>query len=91
MLLSGDEVDVYFETDGRIDLVEVKSRRSNWHDLQRGVYQCVKYRAVLDAQRKQLMPSSRSAATLVVETRPSNELLALAKVHDVRVLQVIVR
>ena len=32
--------------------IEVKSRDSNWADLRRGVYQCVQYRAVMEAQKK---------------------------------------
>ena len=32
--------------------IEVKSRDSNWNDLRRGIYQCIKYRAVLHAQER---------------------------------------
>ena len=49
-LLSGDRVDVVCFTESELVAVEVKSRDSNWQDLRRGVYQCVKYRAVLCAQ-----------------------------------------
>lgn len=50
LLLSGDEMDVEFVFPRRRIAVEVKSRRSGDADLVRGVYQCVKYRAVLRAQ-----------------------------------------
>ena len=52
-LLSGDRVDVVYRTAREIITIEVKSRDSGWADLQRGVYQCVKYRAVMEAQEAQ--------------------------------------
>ncbi len=49
-LLSGDLIDVLF-TDGKSYVaVEVKSIHSGDDDWQRGIYQCVKYRSVLEAQ-----------------------------------------
>jgi hypothetical protein len=57
ILKSGDKVDVlFFEPGtGRFVAVEVKSNRSSDSDLERGIYQCVKYRAVLEAQRKPIV------------------------------------
>jgi len=51
VLLSGDEIDVLLEPaiDRKLIAVEVKSRLSSDADLIRGVFQCVKYRAVLNA------------------------------------------
>ena len=49
-LLSGDQVDVLVNTTEATFAIEVKSRDSNDADLERGVYQCVKYRAVLEAE-----------------------------------------
>lgn len=48
-LLSGDKVDVVFRNEHRVTAVEVKSHISNSNDVERGLYQCVKYRAVLEA------------------------------------------
>lgn len=48
-LPSGDRIDVVYYTEKTTFAVEVKSRISNEADLQRGVYQCVKYQAVLKA------------------------------------------
>jgi hypothetical protein len=50
-LLSGDRVDVMFVRDGVKIAVEVKSIISPWDDIVRGIYQCVKYKAVLEAQQ----------------------------------------
>lgn len=68
ILLSGDRLDVYFETDGGEKIaVEVKSIISPDDDILRGIYQCVKYKAVLDAESKAHgeFPSNRSL--LVIE------------------------
>lgn len=87
LLLSGDEVDVYFETNKRVDLIEVESVRSNWNDLRRGIYQCIKYRAVFEAQRRMVTPDMRLIATLVVESDVplGSDIQDLAKLHGVKV------
>ena len=51
-LLSGDRVDVTYSTENELLAIEVKSRDSNWQDLRRGIFQCIKYRAVLKAQEQ---------------------------------------
>ncbi|WP_205028108.1 hypothetical protein [Oleisolibacter albus] len=50
-LPSGDKIDVLFEAPERLVAVEVKSRISDDVDLVRGLFQCVKYRAVMEAER----------------------------------------
>jgi hypothetical protein len=50
-LKSGDKVDVVFTKDKEALLgVEVKSWRSDKDDLRRGIFQCIKYKAVLTAE-----------------------------------------
>ena len=83
LLLSGDKVDVFFEMDHVGHLVEVKSIRSTEPDLRRGVYQCIKYRAVFRAQCQRTMPDLRLKAVLVTETSPSIIIRSLAKQHGV--------
>jgi hypothetical protein len=87
-LLSGDEVDVFFETGTRIDLVEVKSVRSSEPDLLRGIYQCIKYRAVFHAQRVGTTPDMCIFSTLVVEVHPPSYIMDLARLHSVKVVRV---
>ena len=48
-LPSGDFMDVSFENKRLWVGVEVKSKISNGGDIQRGLYQCVKYQAVMEA------------------------------------------
>jgi hypothetical protein len=49
-LRSNDEIDVWFGAANEQLAVEVKSVRSNELDLSRGIFQCVKYKAVLAAE-----------------------------------------
>ena len=62
--------------------IEVKSRDSDWADLQRGVYQCVKYRAVLEAQ--DIRRRSVVESWLVTEIPLPSDLRALARLLNVR-------
>jgi len=52
ILQSGDKLDVYFElkNDDR-NAIEVKPSTSPDQDITRGIFQCVKYKAVMDAVR----------------------------------------
>ena len=49
-LPSGDEVDVLFRTRGAVSAVEVKSAISPEEDVARGIFQCAKYEALLNAE-----------------------------------------
>lgn len=51
-LKSGDSVDVVFEGTQSVTAVEVKSERSGNDDIERGLFQCIKYAAVLKAENK---------------------------------------
>lgn len=52
VLLSGDRLDVYFECEGNKHwAVEVKPSTAPEADVTRGIFQCVKYKAVMDAMR----------------------------------------
>lgn len=52
MLLSADRLDVYFETQSNMHVaVEVKPQTAPEEDVMRGIFQCVKYKAVMDAER----------------------------------------
>lgn len=81
MLLSGDEVDVLFGKGANYVVVEVKSCRSNDVDLRRGIYQCVKYRAVKQSEHKPHEVAVR--AILVTERELNEELKARARLLDV--------
>lgn len=81
-LLSGDRVDSVYYADGITLAIEVKSSTSNWYDLQRGIYQCVKYQAVLRA-----MDPREDAVVdvlLITEEPLDGNLRALAKLIGVK-------
>lgn len=80
-LLSGDTIDVLFSDGNEYVAVEVKSCRSNDEDLRRGIYQCVKYRAVKEAEHAPNKVSVR--ALLVAERKLSPELMSRARLLKV--------
>lgn len=81
-LLSGDEVDVLFSDGNTYKTVEVKSLRSKDGDLQRGIYQCVKYREVKKAEH---LPYSINVQSILVAERDLNsELKIRAKLLGVK-------
>ena len=81
-LLSGDRVDVVSTAKDGTVAIEVKSKDSDWDDLRRGVYQCVKYRAVIAAQH--IRRDARVESWLVTETSLPGELKELARRLGVR-------
>jgi hypothetical protein len=64
-LPSGDSVDVMFKSENRWVAVEVKSEISNAADQERGLFQCIKYGAVLEAEGK-LVNRGVSVETILV-------------------------
>ncbi|RIJ20549.1 hypothetical protein D1224_15680 [Henriciella barbarensis] len=78
-LKSGDVVDVCIIGKAEIRLVEVKSRRSNEHDLERGIYQCVKYRAVYEAMREANGIETNVVVVLAIEQPLPSRLKPLAR------------
>ena len=79
-LASGDRVDVLFESERHLTAVEVKSIISGAGDIERGIFQCVKYLAVLEAQSNLSNRPRRISAMLVIEGRmaPRERAVALA-------------
>lgn len=84
---SGDCVDVVFRKGGSIIAIEVKSHISGYADLSRGVFQCVKYRAVAVAWQRSLLdiPDARSVLVIQRELPPD-----LAELADRLLVEVIV-
>lgn len=76
-LPSGDKLDVLFRRGDDWNAVEVKSVISDDGDLTRGLFQCVKYQAVLEAYLLATAQSGNVRTTLVTPREPSGELRAL--------------
>lgn len=89
-LPSGDKLDVLFHARNRMFAVEVKSRISNDVDLTRGLFQCVKYRAVMEAERAVKGDSYTVDAVLVVGREFPERLRPLQNSLGVEVFEVLV-
>lgn len=86
-LPSGDRLDVFFDYEGQELAVEVKSAVSPEADLARGVFQCIKYQAVLVArQRTNGTPISARAILITEATLPSS-VRVLKEILGVHVLE----
>ena len=85
-LASGDSVDAAHVTDDEIVLIEAKSWRSGENDKMRGIYQCIKYRAVQIAQLRDLSPKTRVRVVLLTEESLTERLQMLAKRHQIELM-----
>lgn len=85
-LPSGDSVDVVFKSRKRHTAVEVKSSRSDQNDLARGLFQCVKYRVILEAWRNVKGESHECRALLAIEGKFPKELISKRNVLGVQVI-----
>lgn len=86
-LPSGDEVDVFFDVPGRQVGVEVKTAAAPEEELVRGLYQCVKYEAVMRARQKAAKSSADVQVFLVLGGSLPPSLLPLRNVLGVRVIE----
>ncbi len=78
-LPSGDRLDVYFELkNGNRVAIEVKPSNSPDEDITRGIFQCVKYKAILDAIRFLRCDNHENVVILVIAGRMSNQNHQLA-------------
>ena len=89
ILLSGDRLDVYFElNNGSRIAIEVKSVSSSDADVMRGLFQCVKYKSVLDAESKIHGKKSQNLAMLILGGKISLENIKIREVLGVNILEV---
>jgi hypothetical protein len=88
-LPSGDRLDVLFDTPKRQVAVEVKSRISNEVDLTRGLFQCVKYLAVMKAERGFEGKQHSIDVILVVGRSFPDNLRSLQSSLGVQVLEIL--
>ena len=81
-LWSGDRVDVYFQREAVA--IEVKTASAGFDELHRGIFQCVKYKAVLQAQQVHDREIPIADCLLAVGGVFPKELQEIANVLDVR-------
>jgi len=66
--------------------VEVKSIISNDNDINRGIFQCVKYQSLLRAEQKSLMLPPTARAVLVVERQLPTGLQNLSDILGIKAI-----
>ncbi len=79
VLSSGDRLDAYFSNGKDRLAVEVKASNANDDELMRGVYQCVKYRAVMRAENEARRLAPTVSAVLMSTRRPGRAVRTLMK------------
>ena len=85
ILLSGDRLDAYFLLkNGKQIAIEVKSRISDDADILRGIYQCVKYKAILSAECIAHGQNVNVDSFLVIEKEMSEENRKTANMLSVK-------
>jgi len=85
-LPSGDALDVSFRTRDEWVAVEVKSNLSPQADVVRGMYQCVKYRAVMEATLAAAGRLAGVRAILVLQSALPRSLVPLRNILGVEVV-----
>ncbi|WP_426596255.1 hypothetical protein [Pectobacterium brasiliense] len=88
-LPSGDTIDVLFKNKKDWIAVEVKSRISNDNDITRGIFQCIKYKAVLEAMQTASGLPQNARAILALESELPEKLIALKNILNVEVIELI--
>jgi hypothetical protein len=86
-LPSGDQLDILFLTRGAYVGVEVKSHISSEADLTRGIFQCVKYEAVLNAVAQSEGARIDVSTILAIGGKLPKHLRALANTLGVTVVE----
>ena len=82
VLESADRVDVVYYGPTSTVVIEVKSLDSDYLDLRRGVFQCIKYRAVQEAM--DMRSDAPVVSVLVTQTRLPGDLAQLVRRHGIR-------
>ncbi len=75
-LPSGDILDVSFKTKNLWVAAEVKSAISNEEDIVRGLFQCIKYRAVMEAVLLANAQQQNAKSILILESKFPNNLIS---------------
>jgi hypothetical protein len=86
-LASGDSVDVVFEDGKRFIAVEVKPSSSSEGDVARGLFQCLKYRVVAEANIRYLGRRQAAQSVLVLGGSLPDQLVPLRNCLGIKVVE----
>jgi len=85
-LPSADTIDVVFNHKNTKIGVEVKSKISNSEDILRGIFQCVKYKHLIEAEQKINNEQPDSRVILALEGQLPTELIAVKNILGIEVI-----
>jgi hypothetical protein len=85
LLLSSDKIDVCFSQGEELIGVEVKSFISEENDIRRGLFQCVKYQALLEAEQRVRGERLNCRAILVVQRTFPQSLIPIKNLLGIEV------
>jgi hypothetical protein len=88
LLPSGDEVDVLFSAKSGLTGIEIKAHTASDPEIARGMYQCVKYQAVLRAQQKVDQVPADARAWLVLGRTLPDTLIPLRNTLGIHLVEV---
>lgn len=83
---SADTIDVLFENKSEIIGIEAKSRISDISDILRGLFQCVKYQALIEAEQKVNDKIPNCRVVLALENKFPKELISVKNQLGIEVL-----
>lgn len=86
-LPSGDRIDVLFSREHLLFAVEVKPAHSSEADLTRGLFQCVKYQAVMVAKSRYDLDRRKITVCLVLGGELPERLIPLRNLLGVQVFE----
>ncbi len=84
---SGDALDVCFRTEDRFAAVEVKTRAASESDITRGLYQCVKYDAVIRKWLAFRRSNQAVSVVLLLESELPESLVPLRNALAVNIVE----
>ena len=88
-LASGDAADVHFQVKRDWITVEVKSAISSEADITRGLFQCVKYKAVMEAMQLASGLPQNARSILALESEFPANLIALKNILGIEVVDLV--
>ena len=86
-LPSGDSIDVFFENRGNWIGVEVKSKTSDELDILRGLYQCVKYLAVMESYQSVLDDNKQTRVILALGGAFPETIIPIKNILGIEVVE----
>lgn len=89
LLPSGDEIDVLFSAKSGLTGIEVKAHTASDPEIARGMYQCVKYQALLRAKQKADQVPVDARAWLVLGRELPETLVPLGNTLGIHVIEVL--